>query len=127
RLYTDICADVGLGRWLLKGRELPALSKPLSKLYARRLPENIRSKTVTFSPPAIRFALRQLFLHLGSKVELQKIQTQWAYELGDAMARYGFGEATHVYGMLGETPPLMVAAKKRGLSVIIESYLCPSS
>jgi len=43
------------------------------------------------------------------------------------MVRSGFGEATHLYSMLGECAPLLVAAKDRGLRVVSEIYILLST
>ena len=43
--------------------------------------------------------------------------------LGRAMARRGFGNATHMYSMLGECGPLFAEGKRRGLIVISEIIL----
>jgi glycosyltransferase involved in cell wall biosynthesis len=51
----------------------------------------------------------------------------WANELGDAIARTGFGHSTHLYSMLGECPPAMIAARQRGLKTVSEIYIMLST
>ena len=51
----------------------------------------------------------------------------WANELGKSIARTGFGRSTHLYSMLGECPPAMIAARERGLKTVSEIYIMLST
>ena len=52
-LYTDLCADAGLGKWLARTANLPFVNGRAARLAARRLPENLRGKTTSFAWPAL--------------------------------------------------------------------------
>jgi len=51
----------------------------------------------------------------------------WANELGNSIARTGFGRSTHLYSMQGECPPALAAARSRGLRIVTEMYIMPSA
>jgi glycosyltransferase involved in cell wall biosynthesis len=126
RFYTDICADVGLGKWLSAGRCLPLIGNRLQRLASRRLPSEIKAKTRTFTIPMLRHGLRLAF---GTKEGAGRFREhlRWSREMGEAMTLAGFGRATHVFSMLGEGGPLLVEAKRRGLKVVSEVYILLST
>jgi glycosyltransferase involved in cell wall biosynthesis len=111
RFYTDLTGD-----------------NPVTKLIApsRRLPSNIRSFTWTFPWLTLRHALRRKLSPLGPSDTFRE-SVRFSNTLGRAMARSGFGDATHLYSMLGECPPLLVAAKERGLTIVSEIYILLST
>jgi glycosyltransferase involved in cell wall biosynthesis len=47
---------------------------------------------------------------------------KWQRSMGRSAAVMNFGAATHLFTMLGEFPPLVVAARERGLTVVSEIY-----
>ncbi len=97
RFYTDIAGNVGAGRALACGSFLPLIGKKLSRLANRRIPFNIRNKTGTFAIPLVCHGVRQLWT--GSNGAINR---SYGREFGEAIIRAGFGEATHVFTMLGE-------------------------
>jgi glycosyltransferase involved in cell wall biosynthesis len=123
--YTDACADVGLGKFLPESR-LPFARSAIGRLASRRLPPEIRRRTRTFGGPLLRHSLRSA---LGGKDPAARFREhlRWTHDLGGAMARAGFGRATHVYSMLDECGALLIEAKRRGLTVISEVYILLSA
>ena len=116
-----------MGKWLVKARYLPLVSKSLYNLQSRRLPDNLRQKTFTFAGPMIRYGLRRALNRLRPGADMERIQRRWSIQLSNAMAKRGFGGATHLYSMLGETRGLMVAAKTRGIVIVLECYILPNA
>src|SRR5262249_34942846 len=126
RFYTDICGDKGLGRWLGAGRWLPGFGGRLQLLANRRLPPEIRAKTRTFGWPFLRYELK---LRFGSKNPTERFRTVygWGNDWAEAMSRGGFGNATHIFSMLGEGGPLLPQARRQGLRVVSEIYILLST
>ena len=120
RFYTDLCGDLGFGREIARARCLPGLRAPLSRLAGRRLPPAIRDRTRTFAWPACRHALRAT--RLRGEAAAFRAQLRFCDALGNAMARAGYGAATHVYSMLGECAPFLLEAGRRGLKIVSEVY-----
>jgi glycosyltransferase involved in cell wall biosynthesis len=123
RFYTDITGDNGIASGAAL---LPFLGKGAQRLVARRLPPNIRSLTTTFPGLSLWGALRRAMGEPKGAGAFRK-SVQFSNALGHAMVRRGFGEATHLYSMLGECAPLLVAAKERGLTVVSEIYILLST
>lgn len=122
RFYTDITADVGFGRWLVKCGPLLGFRRAAARLAARRLPDSIRAKTVTFGRPNLWFACNRALCSPDPAARFCE-QLRWNRALGSAMIRRGFGDATHLYSMLGECRPMLAESKKRGLTVVTEFYI----
>jgi len=126
RFYTDICADVGLGRWLVAGRHLPGIGNKLQRLAARRLPPEIRPKTRTFTLPMLNHGLK-LILAGRNAADRYREHLRWSCEMGQSIAQAGFGGATHLFTMLGEGGCALAQAKSRGLHVVSEVYILLST
>ncbi|HAO78232.1 MAG TPA: hypothetical protein DCQ92_04485 [Verrucomicrobia subdivision 3 bacterium] len=126
RFYTDICADVGLGKWLCAGRGLPVIGSKLQRLATRRLPPEIRDKTRTFTAPMLRHGMKLMFNRKNPADQFRE-HLRWSCDLGNAMARAGFDNATHVFSMFGEGGPLLPEARRRGLKVVSEIYILLST
>jgi glycosyltransferase involved in cell wall biosynthesis len=123
--FTDICADTGLGRYLSWGKGLPVVGGRLNRLANRRLPGGIATRTITYAAPMLRHYRRTM--RLLTPADQFRTHVTWANELGNSIARTGFGLSTHLYSMLGECPPAMIAAKQRGLKTISEIYIMLST
>ena len=122
RFYTDITGDLNLGKVLSTGAMLPFPDSPASRLAGRRLPPSIRAKTTTFPGLTLVHGLRHLANRRARAADFRE-SMRFSSALGRAMTRCGFGEATHMYSMLGECSPLFVAGKQRGLTVVTEIYI----
>ena len=118
RFYTDICGNVGLGQFLaLAG----PLSPSLGRLERRRVPAVVIPVTRTFPLQTALHVLRNRFAR-PEPVSRFRANIQWQNAVGRAAARSGFGNATHLFTMLGEFPTLLTAAKEHGLQVVTEVY-----
>jgi glycosyltransferase involved in cell wall biosynthesis len=126
RFYTDMTGDVGLGKVLAAAASLALPSKRARRLTERRLPSSICAKTVTFPGLALIHALRCVMLK-HKPAAMFRETLRFSNSLGRAMAECGFDNASHLYSMLGECGPLLVAAKKRGLKVVSEIYILLST
>lgn len=126
RFYTDVCGNTGWGRWLAYGTAFPVIGKHLERLAMRRVPDAVRAVTRTLAGPNLRWWWRAMFASKDPTVRF-RLDAYRAMELGRAAAREGFGNATHVYAMLTEFWPLMLAARARGLIVVTEVYILIST
>lgn len=126
RFYTDVCGNVGWGRWLSAGGRLPWIGTKLRRLANRRVQEAIREKTVTFVWPNLRWFWRSVWASKEpTNVFRQDVRRH--QELGEAVAGCDFGGATHLYLMFSEFTPLMWLARERGLKVVSEIYILIST
>jgi glycosyltransferase involved in cell wall biosynthesis len=126
RFYTDITGDNGFATLASRAETLPFLGKGAQRLAGRRLPANIRPLTTTFPGRSLLRAFRRAIKPLDAVAAFHE-SVGFSNALGRAMVSCGFGEATHVYSMLGECAPLVVAAKERGLTVVSEIYILLST
>jgi glycosyltransferase involved in cell wall biosynthesis len=122
RFYTDITGDIGLGAFFCSAAPLPFIGEAARRLAGRRLSPNVRAKTTTFPGISLVHALRQAAIGRDPAAAFREA-IWFSNALGRAMTRRGFGDATHIYSMLGECAPLLIAAKERGLTVISEIYI----
>jgi glycosyltransferase involved in cell wall biosynthesis len=126
RFYTDICSSISIGKALPAARSLPFLPTKLRHLGNRVLPREIIPKTKTFDSEALLGFLRNAFVSrnpVKQFLHLRRTQNR----VGEAMARTTFGNASHLYSMLGEFPPLLISASQRGLCVVSEIYILLST
>jgi glycosyltransferase involved in cell wall biosynthesis len=126
RFYTDMTADVGFGRWLMKCGPLMGFRRAAARLAARRVPASILPRTSTFARPCFWFACNRALCSPNPEDRFRQ-QLRWSRALGLAMVRRGFGNATHLYSMLGECGPLLAESNCRGLTVVTEIYILLSS
>ena len=122
RFYTDITGDIGLGAIFSAAAVLPIVGKSARRLAARRLPVNIRAKTMTFPRISLVHALREAMVARDPAASCRE-GVRFSDALGTAMMRCGFGSATHMYSMLGECGPLFAEGKRRGLVTVSEIYI----
>ncbi len=122
RLYTDITGDLGIGSLARFCVALPFIGTTVRRLAGRRLPARLREKTITFPLLALTYEIRRR-LTRRNPIENFKQSLRFSNALGHAMARQGFGHATHLHSMLGECGPLLIAAKEQGLTVVSEIYI----
>jgi glycosyltransferase involved in cell wall biosynthesis len=122
RFYTDITGDIGLGAVFSAAAVLPLVGKSARRLGARHLPFNIRAKTKTFPGISLVHTLREAMVVHDPAAECRE-GVRFSNALGRAMLRRGFGNATHMYSMLGECGPLFAEGKRRGLITVSEIYV----
>lgn len=123
--YTDICAETGLGKIASTAAKLGITDPRLRRLAGRRLPSNLVAKTQTFYRPTLNDYLLQR--QRRDPTESYRAHLLWQSELGNRMAKRGFGKADWLHAFLDEFPTLITAAKKRGLRVVSEVYILLSS
>src|SRR6266446_5101169 len=124
--YTDMTSDSGLAKWLALCGSRFGLNSALGRLASRRLPESLRTSTSTFLAPSLRHACRLPFSGASSASRFRE-HLRWSTDLGHAMIGRGFGNTTHLFSMLGECGPLLLEAKRRGLTVVSEVYILLST
>lgn len=124
--YTDICGNAGFGSFFAQGKDLPWIGQSLSRLATRQVPPELIPHTHTFATPYLKSLGRSLVLPKDESTRFY-INCLKAVESGQAMIRHGFGNATHLYSMLGEFPPLLVAANERGIKIASEVYIILSA
>ena len=122
RFYTDIAGDIGLRAVFSAAGALPLVGKSARRLLGRRLPFDIRAKTTTFPGITLPHVFRRVIIPRDPAAACRE-GVRFSDALGRAMARRGFGSATHMYSMLGECGPLFAEGKRRGLIVVSEIYL----
>src|SRR5262245_15644708 len=122
RFYTDITGDRGLGAVFSAAAVLPLVGKSARRLGARHLPFNIRAKTKTFPGISLVHTVREAMVARDPAAECRE-GVRFSNALGRAMQRRGFGNATHMYSMLGECGPLFAEGKRRGLITVSEIYV----
>jgi glycosyltransferase involved in cell wall biosynthesis len=124
--YTDLVGNAGFGKILSRGKSLPIVGNRLQLLASRQVPAKILPLTHTFSLPDLRWLARRT-ISTPDRSEEFRLSCLKSLDLGNAMLRSGFGKATHIYSMLGECPPLLIAANQRGLKIVSEVYILLSS
>lgn len=122
RFYTDLAGNVGVGRGLAAMQSLPVIGRRVRRLASRQIPAEIITKTRTFGRVHLGGMVRDA---LGARDGASRFRRHLQLEdrWGRAMVRAGFGEATHVFSMLGEGGPFLSEAHRRGLTVVNEVYI----
>ncbi len=122
-LYTDHCAEVGLGKRL---STLPKSLQPafIKRVLSRHVPVELIEKTTTFDLPALR---HQFACRFAGHHQVRQVRAGRAYleQLQKAMIRKGLGEWTHVYTMFGEGHEFLNFARKHGRTIVTEVFLSP--
>lgn len=126
RFYTDLAGNVGAGRFLAAMQGLPVIGPRVRRLASRQIPAEIVARTRTFGRVHLAGMMRDA---LGARDVASQFRrrVQTTQRWGWAMVRAGFGEATHVFSMLGEGGPFLSEANRRGLTVVSEVYILLSS
>ena len=107
RFYTDMCGSVGLGASLASLQSVPWIGARMTRLAARQISQSVRGKTRTFGGVVCRGALRGVFADRDA-VSRFRNHMRFDQDLGRAMIRAGYGEATHVFSMLAEASPFLI-------------------
>ena len=108
RFYTDAVGNVGLGRWLVRGQNLPGVGPALRRLSNRRVSDAVAAKTRSF-PFSTALDSR-----LGGDFT------------GCEMIREGFADASLIYSSLGWGRSFLKVARAKHLPVVVELYVRPS-
>ena len=111
-LYTDACANQGIGRCL--NALLPGCARTgqMAKLLQRSVVGLPASKIKSTD----RLLFRQLFGDRGADD---------AAIFARQMTRWGTGEATGIYSMFGEGLDFLRLAKSRGLKIAVDIFITP--
>ena len=121
-LYTDICGNVGPGRWLAPLRALGG--KKLGKLLDRRPPSPVADRTRTFP----RWTIDMLKAGRAASAEQRvRLHDRAHRNAAKSMIKSGFGNATHVLVELMEARGVLTAAKQAGLVTITDVNVAPSA
>jgi glycosyltransferase involved in cell wall biosynthesis len=121
--YTDVCGNVGWGRWLASLSRVPGAPSSLHKLAHRRVPPSIQAQTSTFAGPNLLWQAQRLLTPTADPNEQFRRDIVRNLELGRCAAQGGFGAATHVYVMFTELPTLLIEARLQHLKVVSEIYI----
>ena len=119
-LYTDSCAEHGLGRTC-------ALLCP-TRLREGRIAALLQRRIQGVSPERIRSTDRVLLSLADSRLRRRNAfaaQLVAGEAFGEAMLRWGFGRATGVYSMFGESLSFLRAAREKQLSVAVDVFITP--
>jgi len=111
-LYTDACANRGIGRWL--NGVLPGFARTgqMGKLLQRSV--------VGVPPDKIKSTDRLLFQQL-----FEKRGADDAAAFAQVMRHWGTGRATGIYSMFGEGLGFLQWAKSRGLKIAVDIFITP--
>lgn len=119
-LYTDLCANAGLGAVFDKFCPPPLRHGALSRILNRRLPHNIEEKVHTFDWATLRYLARQK-LAGDNLIKQRQALTAFSKEFGQEMIYKGLGQANHVFSMFGEGSDFLRFAKKKALELLLRS------
>lgn len=124
-LYTDVCADVGLGHWLDKccPKSLKTQGS-VQRLLNRKLPSTLKHKTLTCDRSAVQYLIQQKISGRNYKKQHSAL-VSFSKSFGRQILEKGLGKATHVFSMFGEGVELLREAKKCNLKTVTELYLSP--
>jgi glycosyltransferase involved in cell wall biosynthesis len=120
--YTDTVGNAGL-----EGKALNLIPKSLVRgslenLLGRNLPNNLLSKTSTFPFLSLVHLFKKSLAGSNSRKNAL-LFTDFGEQLGKAIAKQGFGEATHYFSMFGECTPALRYAKENGLTTVTEIFI----
>lgn len=126
--YTDMNASVGAGRFLsflARGPFPESIKRALKNIQKRRLPDTVAGRTKTIDGPSIKYEIRKR--RAGSEKEALRAQLQFRDETNALMARWGLGEASHVYSIYGEGHDLLVKANAADIPVVSDIVIALST
>jgi glycosyltransferase involved in cell wall biosynthesis len=127
-LYTDLCGTRRLGRVAANLARFPVpMRARLAALGARIPPPEVALKTRTFDWIGLQLDFARWAGQGSFDAYASPRYRTLAHALGQSMIRAGYGGATHIYSMLGESGAYVVEAKRRGLRVICDVYIALSA
>jgi glycosyltransferase involved in cell wall biosynthesis len=125
-LYTDLCANAGLGAAIDRFCPQSLRRGAINRLLNRRVPSNIQEKVHTFDEITLRHIVRQKVAGDNSIKQHQAL-TLFNQEFGRALISQGLGKATHIFSMFGEGGDFIEFAKNQNIKIVTEIYLSPST
>ncbi|GAB4171775.1 MAG: glycosyltransferase family 4 protein [Coleofasciculaceae cyanobacterium] len=125
-LYTDLCANAGLGVALDRFCPQPLRNSAVSRLLNRRVPLNIQGKVHSFDWASLCYLVRQK-LSGNSLLKQHQALAKFKQEISQAMIGKGLGQATHIFSMLGEGTDFLEFAKDQNLKVVNDIYISPAT
>ncbi len=125
-LYTDICADAGIGEVLDKFCPQFLRKGQLNNLLNRRVPSELKDKVHTFDSTALRYLARNK-LAGNNLIKTNEAIEHFNHEFSNAMIRKGLCNATHLFSMFGEGIDFIKFANERGVKIVTEIYISPIS
>ncbi|MEM7766164.1 MAG: glycosyltransferase family 4 protein [Pseudomonadota bacterium] len=122
--YTDMCAGKGVGR--VAAGALPGGLGALGQRLANRLPpEPVLAKTRTDDIETVRYEMN--VRRMDDPSERRRALAAHNRRRGETMARWGTGNATHLYNVLGEGGALCGLARDKGLTVFSDIIIALST
>ena len=109
--YTDVCGNMGFGKWASLFGAVAGFT-PAKRLAARRLPSELLSRTRLFPAGSMLYEFDR-WLARGDPLRDARALRKFGERSGKSMSRTDFSRCTHLYTMLGEVTPLLEAAKRR--------------
>ncbi len=121
-VYTDWCANRGLGAWATTLLPQSLFGRPLARIRDRRIPAVSGDQVKTFD----RHALRTVMGRSRQKQDSQ--YAHWARanrDFGEAVVQHGFEGADAVYGFNAAAVEIFQQARKQGLRTVLDQTMAP--
>ncbi len=121
-VYTDWCANRGLGAWAMTLLPQSLFGRPLARIRDRRIPAVSADQVKTFD----RLALRAVTQRSRRKQDGQ--YAHWARanrDFGDAVVGHGLEGADTVYGFNAAAVEIFRQARKEGLRTVLDQTMAP--
>ncbi|UZQ55317.1 glycosyltransferase family 4 protein [Trichothermofontia sichuanensis B231] len=125
-LYTDLCADDGIGQWLERYCPKFLRHNGIRRLLERKVPHHLAGKVETCDWIALRYLIAKK-LAANNPLKQHHALSLFNQAFGQAAINKGLGGATHIFSMFGEGTPFLEYAKQNGLKVITEIYISPAT
>lgn len=120
-LYTDVCAELSVGKLLCYlGRAFEP--DAIRRLQGRRIPASVLAKTRSFAWPALLYECEKRLAGVNPYRQARALSS-FAARLGRAMTRAGFGEASHIYTMLGDVNSSYLRLHERGACALSPRFI----
>jgi glycosyltransferase involved in cell wall biosynthesis len=122
--YTDLCANVGSGKFLEHFCPAPFKRGAVKRLLNRQISVELQDKVCTFDKVALRYLLHQKIAQ-KDVLKQYKALVEFHHHFSQAMIQRGVGEATHVFSMFNEGYEFLEFSQQQGLKTISEVYISP--
>lgn len=125
-LYTDMCADAGIGWWLSQYCPELLRGRSIRRLLDRKVPPTLRNKVKTCDQSTVLYLLKRQMA--GNNSEKQyKALSDFGRAFGKEANRKSLGKATHIFSMFEEGLGVLESAKQQGLKTVTEIYISPET